>query len=541
MNQYKDNEIMQALLDENNKLIRQRCTVKWLTDHGYYDYIMSRFNDLYSRDDKSRLKESIYRLTNPDTKEFWYCRICGKPAKFSVRNNSYNLWCSDECRFKDLEWKSEFSKSVSRGLQSAYDGGKESILKKRSETIEKNYGVKASSPFSIKEIQNKCLRAVKEKYGVDNVFSLRRSKESRLIKQREESVNLWKNRGLDIEYTDHETIIVKNGCPIHGDIEMDYRTFRNRTKEERINSSTLCPACNPIHSYSGAEVQIAKFLDSFGIFYIANDRKTIAPLELDFYIPDKNLAIEFNGIYFHNEEMKDKFYHQNKSQRCKEHGIQLIQIWEDDWINKKEIILSMLKMKLGLINNKIYARNCLVEHITSEQMREFLELNHVQGSVNAKYKYGLFKKDSHELVAVMTFGSMRRVLGVITKEARKKVELYRYCSKLNQRVIGGASKLLKFAEEELKKNGIDLIITYAKCDWSVGNLYKQLGFNQISCTQPNYKWVNSKGDVKPRYRCRKDQLIKMGYNKMMTETEIMHMRGYHRCWDSGNLKFLKKI
>lgn len=60
-----------------------------------------------------------------------------------------------------------------------------------------------------------------------------------------------------------------------------------------------------------------------------NTRRVITPLELDVYLPDLNLAIEYNGTYWHSSKCnKDEYYHLNKSLLCREKGIRLIHLYE---------------------------------------------------------------------------------------------------------------------------------------------------------------------------------------------------------------------
>ena len=71
---------------------------------------------------------------------------------------------------------------------------------------------------------------------------------------------------------------------------------------------------------------------------IENDKTILDGKELDIYIPDKHLAIEFNSDYWHREEQIGKYYHQEKSLACREKGIRLIHIFEYEWINKQEYV-----------------------------------------------------------------------------------------------------------------------------------------------------------------------------------------------------------
>ena len=133
---------------------------------------------------------------------------------------------------------------------------------------------------------------------------------------------------------------------------------------------------------------------------------------------------------------------------------------------------------MGKTESKIFARKCQVVEMKS--VNGFLESNHIQGKVRSIVKLGLYHNS--ELVSVMTFDKF---------EGRKKMSesewnLNRFCSKLNTNVIGGASKLLKYF---INKYNPKRIISYSDKDWSNGDLYISLGFNKISESKPDYKYI----------------------------------------------------
>lgn len=534
MNQNLDKEISQYVTNGTGKILSSRCIKRVLKKYNYYDYIINRYTD----NSTDTLSEPIYRIVHGiDIRPT--CKVCGNPIEF--KNHRYSTYCSKKCVNSDPEVLAKNSANVTKSLKKAYAERGDSIKAKRAETLKHNFGESTvsgisagSSPFAYKKVQEIAKSVVTEQYGVDNVFKLPEFHINAKSISRIESVKLWKERGLDIEYTDHDTIIIKNGCNIHGDIEMDIHTFNNRTKPERINSAEICPICNPVSYNSGKEIMLMKLFDNLGIKYITNDRTIIKPLELDFYFPDYHIAIEINGIYFHSELFgKDKNYHKYKTELCEQKGIQLIHIWEDDLIKHKDLIFSMLKIKFGICNKKIGARECKIKTVSAKDCKTFLNENHLQGFINAKYKFGLYY--NNELVSVMTFGNLRKSLGA--KKDRSSCELYRYCTKVGMVISGGASKLFKYAIEQLKKDEFKTILTYAKRDWSTGSLYKILGFEFDGYTVPGYFWTNSNGNRINRFRCRKSEIAKTEDAKNMTEVEIMQSRRYFRCYDSGNLKF----
>jgi hypothetical protein len=212
---------------------------------------------------------------------------------------------------------------------------------------------------------------------------------------------------------------------------------------------------------------------------------------------------------------------------CDNIGYELFNIWEDDWLYKRDIIKSMIRNKLNKVSNKIYARKCSIINISGKDKVDFLNKNHIQGDTTSKYNYALVFND--DVVSLMTF-SYRHI------NNKRNFELVRFCSKLDTNVIGGASKLFKYAIKDF--NNCE-IISYADRSNFNGNLYFELGFNYIHMTEPNYWWVVD-GVRKNRYNFTKKKLVNLGEDETLSESEIMKSKGYFRIWGVGMDKFIYK-
>ena len=304
-----------------------------------------------------------------------------------------------------------------------------------------------------------------------------------------------------------------------------------QTPDNHISKSHGCPKCNN-NGVSKMEKEIVEFIKELGLGVEENNTTVLCGKELDIYIPEKQIAIEFNGLYWHSDLFKEDKYHLKKLEECESKGIKLIQIFEDEWLNKQEIVKSRLRNILGKIENKIYARNCVVKELDSKTVTKFLNENHLQGTVGSKIKLGLFYNE--ELVSIMTFGNLRKNLGQKSKD--DTFELLRFCNKLNVNIIGGASKLFKYFTSNYSCVSV---ISYADRRWGNGELYNTLGFKHIHNSQPNYFYVKN-GEVKreARFKYRKDILVSEGFDKNKTEKQIMIDRNYFRIYDCGAMKFM---
>ncbi|MFW5847407.1 MAG: DUF7487 domain-containing protein [bacterium] len=394
----------------------------------------------------------------------------------------------------------------------------------------KKYGVE--SPSKLDSVKDKNKKTCNKKYGVDSVMQVDVIKNKRLKSNIYNQNNLEKYKQLygayfDIKYLGNGNIIVKNQCKKHPEYEINNMLFYNRVN---YNIKNPCPICYPKQDNSSInEHEIRKWIEND--LKIKTIKHKINGFEIDIFLPDYNLGIEYNGLYWHSNKFKDKNYHLNKTELCEKNNIQLLHIFEDEWINKKEIIKSIIKSKLGL-NKKIYARKCIIKEINSKTSREFLNKNHLQDNVNGSIRLGLFY--NNELVSIMTFSKERRSLGNKKKNSYN-YEMVRFCNKIGINVVGGASKLFKYF---IRNNNYEKIISFADRRYSNGNLYKKLKFNFIYNTKPNYWYFKlSTFNREHRFKYRKDVLVKEGYNKDKTEFQIMNDNNYLQIYDSGNMKF----
>ena len=180
---------------------------------------------------------------------------------------------------------------------------------------------------------------------------------------------------------------------------------------DNIDDGSLpeCKICYPpLLGSSKMEEEIVTFLSSINQIIVRKKRKLMNnKYELDIFIPSKNIAIELNGNYWHSDigGGKNKMYHLEKLKMCEKQNIRLIQIFEDEWLYKQDIIKSRLKSILNIFDNKIYARNCIIKNISNDDSKLFLNKYHLQGCHPSIINLGLYYND--ELISVMTLSKLR--------------------------------------------------------------------------------------------------------------------------------------
>jgi hypothetical protein len=337
-----------------------------------------------------------------------------------------------------------------------------------------------------------------------------------------DEVKLIHNDKYDYSLVDYDN------CKKHVKIICNEHGIFEQSPDSHIQG-TGCPKCGL--KFDKSEGEVKDFLKSLNLNIIENSKTIISPLELDIYIPSHNIAIEFDGLYWHSELYKPSNYHLNKTELCEKQDIQLIHLFEDEWNYKQDIVKSRIKNILGLTENKIFARKCIIKEVNKNDKAKFLDNNHIQGTVASSINIGLYYND--ELVSLMTFGKGRIALGGESNQ----YELIRFCNKLNTNVIGGADKLLKYFIKTYKPKEI---ISYADRRWSLGNLYDKLKFDKTNLSAPNY-WYIINNKRKHRFAFRKSILVNNGYDINKTEHQIMLERKIFRIYDCGTIVYKKTL
>lgn len=295
-----------------------------------------------------------------------------------------------------------------------------------------------------------------------------------------------------------------------------------------------CPKCSE-HGVSKAEKDLTDFIKSiYDGVVLTNDRQLLAPKEVDILLPNLKLAIEYCGVYWHSELAgKSRNYHLAKLEECARLGYTLITVFEDEWLFKKDIVKSRMASYISNNMTVVYARKCEVKEISAKQAKKFCECNHLQGyGSGATIKLGAFFEGV--LLAIMTFSKPSLSKGCVNPE-EGHWEMHRFCTLINHRVIGVASKLLKYFERNYFCRSV---FSFADKRWSIGSLYDSLGFTLLYSTSPNYWYFKGNNPSRiNRFSLRKG---KLNDDKSLSEWENRKLQGYNRIWDCGNLKYIKE-
>jgi len=406
-------------------------------------------------------------------------------------------------RSKEDKAKSKLKKEETNLLKygNKYPQRMDSVKEKVKNTCIKRYGVR--SPSESKTIKSKIKETCLNKYGSNSYTQtkefIKKSEETCLKKYGVKSYNQ-----SDIGRERLRISSIKRGIAI----TINGKTLTQIAKDKKLTPSSVHVAFRSIGSdvllmdkkSTSIESFIKNHLESINIDFLHNKK-------LDKYFPDfrfDKTIIECDGLYWHSELRRDKYYHKKKRDFYLDSGYKPFFFREDEILNKQDIIKSIINNRIGL-NNKIYARKCTFSKVSNKEAKEFCENNHLMGHICGK-PYGLFYKDN--LVSLM-----------IVKKKGDGLDISRFCCLNNNSVIGGFSKLIKNIERELDP---EFIQTFIDLRYGSGDYLANLGF--IKKTEYlSFRWT-------------KDN---KSFHRMNFPSNTGYKHGFNKIWDCGQAKWVK--
>ena len=249
----------------------------------------------------------------------------------------------------------------------------ESTKAKVRKSLSERYLADITSPMQAEAVKEKARQTVLEKYGVDNVS-----------KRPEAKAYL----GTGLKKKSYEEVICKN--------EFDEPMFSLDDYMNRKSDSKMlqfrCKKCGNIFfakHYNGhhkrcevcwpplyrrttsneekAFCDVVKAICKCTV--LENTKQIVSPFELDVYVPEKKIAFEFDGDYWHSNVVKqDPLVHLNKTLKCEATGIELVHVLESQWRVRKQLVIHMLKQKfssIDCVDGKLVVSKCAYDNISS--------------------------------------------------------------------------------------------------------------------------------------------------------------------------------
>ena len=279
----------------------------------------------------------------------------------------------------------------------------------------------------------------------------------------------------------------------------------------------------PYHNCNSSlmEKELANLIKGYDYEVLTNSRSVLDNgKEIDIYVPSLNIAFEFDGLYWHSEINKGNDYHLNKTVECEKKGIKLYHIFEDEWTNKKDIIIGLLNGIFNANQIEVSTNDCQIVKVDFEKSNDFLCLNHIHGGCNGTINYALYKNG--EILSLMSF----------TEHSNGEYELLRFCNKINHKVVNAEETLFNTFVNDCNPS----IVTFnADRRWHQDDFVSKINFHLSYKSKPTYYYVVG-NERKDKSLFTKEKLIK-NYNcpKNMPKQDFIKSKKWYKIYNCGNI------
>jgi very-short-patch-repair endonuclease len=493
------------------------------------------------------------------------CPICGKSFVTSIKTKTF---CGKEChaearRRKDRE--NYVPKPKIRHIACKYCGNI----------------IEATEPH-IKVCETCRLRrkAEEAKRHRDRMTPEKKTLEKAVKSMKERLRRIKKKRKLAIE---HQEVLEKTATRYCTDGQLDCSQFESTIGIRRItmnqceclrcgrtffaakNGSSVkrqlesraaigespCPYCGEwpigitaINMGSSFEREIASLYPEFTVHNLRPD--WLDGFEIDLYSPDAKVGLELHGLAWHSDRFSKRLYsHKKKADLAEKAGVQLIQIYESEWIQRRECVIDKLDAIFHKKMKKVPARKLNVRIIKTpaehKEVNDFMDVNHIQGS--APFQWGVALMDGEEIVAACCFRfGTGYAIGGQAENTDRYWELNRFATKLHTCVQGGLSRCISAFHRE--NPDVKEFYSFADRRWTcpTRSAYAASGFNEVGRQAPNYMYTDLTATTPLRNKqfMRKSSVAARHpevFSPEKTELEMAHELGWYRIYDAGKIKY----
>ena len=487
------------------------------------------FNSRYcSKECKEKRNLLVWHEKNPRPTCKRICLTCGKEFVAESQNQQT---CSLTCRKKRYaeDWKKSYNRRMSvpvnrerkrELVHENYAQNKDSLLSKQHERIIQKKREIAQT-LQIEPVIENNNGNIKQDY-IDTLGIKRLSAKGCECLRCGNKFNIIRAEKSAVKVLNRLSLTGESPCPYCGESPTGTSLQRNSTPQHEIKRL-------------------------FPNFTEMNYRPDwMDGMEIDLYDPVAKVGLEYHGMRWHSTATMDNATaarkHRRKADLCEAHGVQLIQLYETEWVQKREIVIDRLNAIFHKPMRRVFARKLNIMEITGDKsVGKFMETNHIQGTCPTQYSLGLY--DGLELVAVCTFKyGTAYASGGMSGNTEKYWELNRYATKLNVSVVGGLSKCVKRFFR--KHPDIDKVVSFADRRWTspLRTAYGASGFIEAGRCPPNYVYtdLNPYHALKNKQYMRKSNIAKRGetcYSPDKTETEMSRELGYYKIYDAGKIRY----
>jgi hypothetical protein len=395
------------------------------------------------------------------------------------------------------------------------------IVDKTNATNMEKYG--NNCPMHFPEIEAKVKETMMERFGVENYFDTEENQNK--MKERRKEKCGYENYGSSLVSVVSRKILDDKSLFIE---TVTGRSYESAAKKIGVSPQTVNAYAEKYEAQSylrpgtGStnQLEIFEWLTELGFNAVYNTRSIIPPKEIDIWLPDYNLGIEYNGIYRHSEFSggKDKNYHSAKLQLCKDKNIDLIQICSLHYDNKLDVVRGIILRRLNA-TNKIQSKDCLVKKVAFDDASTFAISNRVTDLLlnTDSINMGLMCND--QIIQLISFN--------LIVEGIWEIEVVR---SNNFDVIGGFNQILRFFIDKFKPK---IISTKVDLRYYSGEELSVFGFKYKAHLTPTCRYVYNYWTLEQQSEGIKQELTLNGFDLITHNRASLQELKYDIVWDCG--------
>jgi len=476
---------------------------------------------LQSQKIKEKIKQTClkkYGVGNPSQSE----EIKEKKKQTVIKNFGV------EHQMHSAEVKDKIKQTNFERYKVEHPSQSDKIKIKKQETLLKEFGVK--SPFQLEGVDIKMKQTNLKKYGVEYPL------QSKVLYEKAKQTNLKK---YGTEYAAQSVFFKENirkclsnrfiketGEHLSVWLEKQpeprpaYSSLKEFFPNEKIS---LIDLENYLKNYENHKSNLEIFTENlFNIKHFNRKPENFdTRFKPDFQLNDQ-IYLNVDGLYWHCEEQRDKWYHFNLRKEFEENGLQIFQFYGNELLEKTDIIKSIVDNATKKISNKIFARKCEIKSTLHKEAQIFLNQNHLMGSTTAKH-IGLYHQD--ELVSILSYKH---------KKQKTVCNIERFCSKINTNIVGGFSRLLKHLELNCLEPDCREIHNWVDLRYGTGKHLLSKGF-EIQKETLGWRWTDCKTTYN-RLKCRANM-----DSRKLTEQQQADELNWYRVYDAGQRLYVKNL
>jgi hypothetical protein len=383
-----------------------------------------------------------------------------QPAYSHIRGEGCRKCGYEESGRKHSSGMEEFLRRAKEKFGGKFDYSK-TVMVKQADIVTitcPKHGDFVSTAYNFLVSEHGCQECAKDAIGAW-------SKKSKTKTQEEAIADFVKVHGDEYDYTktvyNGSNRLVTVTCKKHGDFTVLATSH---------TSGYGCKKCKRSKNVSNGEDSLAEFLEEYTLV-IRNTRKFVKPYEVDILLPNSRLAVEYCGHYWHSDRFKrfsDANRHRDKLLACRRVGINLITLFENEWLERRSSVENFL-------TNKLLRASIPLDSVELNTLEGIALINEhgLLPATNNQVIVGSHYPTAVEALEFSAYNGVATVIQYVTRFKANKENLEMMLNKL------------------VETTGVSAIEVVVDLRWFTGNIWRKCGFSIVEEIPPSAYYVKS--------------------------------------------------